>query len=166
MIMSMKDILLDQLALCRNEESWIKPLSMALDGLNVKDALWKESEDSHSIAEITSHLSFYNERWLKRFYEEEVSPPVENASTFTAENFDEENWQGLLAQLDAGLANWQKAVRDMPEAKLYEPIPTFPEDALWWGALSNLCTHNTYHIGQIIYIRKVQGSWNKQTIIN
>ena len=26
------------------------------------------------------------------------------------------------------------------------------------GALSNLCRHNTYQIGQIIYIRKVQGS--------
>jgi hypothetical protein len=26
--------------------------------------------------------------------------------------------------------------------------------------IANICTHNAYHIGQIVYVRKLQGSWN------
>ncbi|WP_394138894.1 DinB family protein [Cytobacillus oceanisediminis] len=160
--MSKREFLLDQLAVCRNEDSWIQPLSTALKGLSLEDALWKQNEGSHSIGEIAKHLHFYNERWLKRFREKEVSPPVENPITFSAEGFTEMKWQELVQQLDEGLAEWQQEIEAATESKLHEQIPHFPVDALWWGALSNLCTHNTYHIGQIIYIRKAQGSWKSK----
>jgi len=26
--------------------------------------------------------------------------------------------------------------------------------------IANMCTHNAYHVGQIVYVRKLQGSWN------
>ena len=35
----------------------------------------------------------------------------------------------------------------------------FPVPAQWWAILGNVVTHNAYHIGQIIYIRKLQKSW-------
>ena len=28
------------------------------------------------------------------------------------------------------------------------------------GTLANISTHNAYHTGQILYVRKLQGSWN------
>ncbi|WP_255472798.1 DUF1572 family protein [Planomicrobium sp. CPCC 101079] len=71
----------------------------------------------------------------------------------------ETSWQNHVAALDAGLGEWQRAVEESTEEQLHESIPGFPEEAVWWGALSNLCTHNTYHIGQIIYIRKALGNW-------
>jgi uncharacterized damage-inducible protein DinB len=160
--MSKKELLLDQLAVCRNEDSWIKPLSTALKGLSLEDALWKQNEASHSIGDIANHLHFYNERWLKRFREEEVGPAVENLTTFSSQDFTEKEWQNLVQRLDEGLAEWQQEIKDTTELKLHEQISHFPEGANWWGALSNLCTHNTYHIGQIIYIRKVQGSWKSE----
>jgi uncharacterized damage-inducible protein DinB len=159
--MSKKELILDQLALCRNTDSWIKPLSVALEGLHIGDVIWKPNEASNSISEITSHLLFYNDRWMKRFKGEPVGESPElNSSTFqTIEGLTEETWRNHVDKLDAGLAEWQKAIEDSTEEQLHESIPGFPEEAVWWEALSNLCTHNTYHLGQIIYIRKALGNW-------
>ncbi|GGI11963.1 DinB family protein [Gottfriedia solisilvae] len=160
--MSKKELLLDQLAICRNDESWIKPLSIALEGLHKEDIVWKQSEAMHSILEIVNHLHFYNERWLKRFKGVLPTEIVErNADTFfEVDHVTEESWKTLVKKLDEGLASWQQVIEETTESKLHEHIPTFPEDANWWQAISNLCTHNTYHIGQIIFIRKAQGSWH------
>ena len=159
--MSKKEFILDQLAVCRNMESWFKPLSMAIEGLTAEQASWKPSENSNSIAQIASHLHFYNERWLQRFGGQVIDEyPQTNASTFEAlAEPKEENWRKLIAALDTGLEKWQKAIERTTEVQLHESIPGFPEDALWWEALSNLCTHNSYHIGQMIYVRKMQDSW-------
>ncbi|PEL11130.1 damage-inducible protein DinB [Bacillus sp. AFS017336] len=164
MYMSKKEFLLDQLEVCRNVESWIQPLSIALENLSLEDIKWRQNESTHTICEIVNHLYFYNERWLRRFKGEIPTEMREsNASTFRdLENLTIESWQELVQRLDENLANWQLAIKEIDESKLHEQIPNFPVDAIWWGALSNLCTHNTYHIGQIIYIRKAQGSWQSK----
>ncbi|MDN7228580.1 DinB family protein [Planococcus sp. N064] len=159
--MSKKEFILDQLAVCRNTDSWFKPLSKALEGLTAEQASWKPNKDSHSIAQIASHLFFYNERWLQRFRGQIINDyPETNASTFTElNNVTEENWIALAQHLDQSLEKWQQAIGQATEEALHKNIPEFPEEAVWWEALSNLCTHNAYHIGQMIYIRKMQGSW-------
>ncbi|ODG92293.1 hypothetical protein BED47_20160 [Gottfriedia luciferensis] len=159
--MSKKEFILDQLEVCRNVESWIQPLSVALENLSLESISWRQNDSTHTIGEIVYHLYFYNERWLRRFKGEIPTEVVEsNASTFQEmENLTREDWQELVERLDENLANWQQAIKEVDESKLYEQIPNFPVDAIWWGALSNLCTHNAYHIGQILYIRKAQGSW-------
>lgn len=159
--MSKKEFVLDQLAVCRNMESWFKPMSMTLDGLTADQASWQPNQSSHSVAQIASHLLFYNERWLLRFEGAEVEEHAEsNASTFTAlAEPVEENWRKLAEELDQNMERWQKAVKGADEELLHSKIPGFPVEAVWWEALSNLCTHNAYHIGQMIYIRKMQDAW-------
>ncbi|MGK7379576.1 DinB family protein [Planococcus sp. 1R117A] len=159
--MSKKEFILDQLAVCRNTDSWFKPLSKALEGITAEQAGWKPNGNSHTIAQIASHLLFYNERWIRRFDGEMIDDyPETNASTF--ENLNEPlevNWRKLAENIDQSLEKWQQAIKQTSEEKLHSNIPGFPEEAVWWEALSNLCTHNAYHIGQIIYIRKMQESW-------
>jgi len=38
--------------------------------------------------------------------------------------------------------------------------------AKWAPTIGNICTHNAYHIGQIVYVRKLQGSWNPDKGVN
>ncbi|MDN7247368.1 DinB family protein [Planococcus shenhongbingii] len=159
--MSKKEFILDQLAVCRNTDSWFKPLSKAIEGLTKEQASWKPNENSHTIAQIASHLLFYNERWFQRFGGEMTDDyPETNASTFKGLiDSSEGSWRELAADLDQSLEKWQQAIKQTSEEKLHSSIPGFPEEAVWWEVLSNLCTHNAYHIGQIIYIRKMQESW-------
>ena len=32
----------------------------------------------------------------------------------------------------------------------------------WAPTIANISTHNAYHTGQIIFVRKLQGSWNPE----
>jgi hypothetical protein len=34
--------------------------------------------------------------------------------------------------------------------------------AEWASTIAHIGAHNAYHIGQIIYVRKEQGSWNPE----
>jgi len=32
----------------------------------------------------------------------------------------------------------------------------------WYNALSHISTHNAYHVGQMIFVRKLQGAWDPE----
>ncbi|MGO0129065.1 DinB family protein, partial [Bacillus cereus] len=48
------------------------------------------------------------------------------------------------------------------EEKVESDVVGFPVSAKWWEVLANVTTHNAYHIGQIIYIRKLQKSFDNE----
>jgi uncharacterized damage-inducible protein DinB len=157
-----RDILLDQLAACQDDESWYVPLTVALDGLTAPQAASHEPGSTHSIWQIVSHLTFWNEQWLRRFQGDPLpSPPVNNDATFDIGDQvgGEVDWQEAVARLHHELSAWRAALAGCSEAKLDEPVPNFPVQAPWWGVVSNLATHNVYHIGQMVSIRKQQGNW-------
>jgi len=51
---------------------------------------------------------------------------------------------------DAVMIGLEKVVQEAPEAKLKEIAST----------IANISTHNAYHTGQIIYVRKLQKTWD------
>jgi hypothetical protein len=55
-----------------------------------------------------------------------------------------------VKDLDAVMTDWEKAVQGADEAKL----------AKWASTIAHIGAHNAYHIGQMIYVRKQQGSWD------
>ena len=71
-----------------------------------------------------------------------------NDETFTS--FDSKQWASTVKQLDQVLAEWEKAVEAADDKKV----------ATWASTIAHIGTHNAYHVGQIIYIRKLQGSWD------
>jgi uncharacterized damage-inducible protein DinB len=160
MIFSKKDVLLDQLAACHNDLSWFPTFLDSVQGLTAEQAVWRKDDSSHSIWQLVSHLTFWNEKWLAYFIGNEnfVNIDNNNDSTFNIkEEKNEENWRFAVDKLDAVYVEFRKVITDSPESKLDSYVPHYPGDCPWWGAISNLCTHNAYHIGQIVFIRKQQG---------
>lgn len=156
MVHSKKDVLLDQLAACQNDPSWFPTIEEALAGLTAEQAAWSENE-STSIWQIVHHLAFWNYRWLRRFKEgKEAFDKVDNEMTFSVSGTEitEDEWQLTVDKLNRSFADWRETLATCDESKLDEPIPTFAPEARWWGAISNLCTHNAYHIGQIVLMKK------------
>lgn len=157
MIASKKDILLDQFATCQNDLSWFPPFQTAVNGLTSTEASWHPNDATHSIWQLVNHLSFWNERWFRRFaFNDFINDEISNEMTFLCCNTEEE-WYNSIKRLNSTYTLWRDALSKY-EQKLDEPIPNIPEYC-WWVAISNLCTHNVYHIGQIVYIRKQQGTW-------
>ena len=79
--------------------------------------------------------------------------PTESSAAHCSQAFapvDESSWNSTVQQLDSVLTAWEVAVQSTDEKKL----------AGWYSVIAHIGTHNAYHTGQIIYIRKMKGWWN------
>jgi uncharacterized damage-inducible protein DinB len=158
--MKQKEILLEQMAACRNQKAWFVPLSDALNGLSPQQAAWRDGSENHSIRQIVNHLIFWNERWLMRL--KGIEPPKvegEISATFDSKTGDVEEWESTAMRLDEVLGGLESELRNASEEKLAGEAFKDAGDS-WYAFLSQLTIHNAYHIGQIIYTRKLQGSWD------
>jgi len=148
---TLKSVLLEQLRTIHNQKDWLVPANTAVEGLTAEQARWKDSSGNHSIGQLANHLVFWNRQELARFKGE---PPEKysgkNDDTFNA--FDSKNWAATVQQLDQVLTEWEQAVTAADDKKLETWAPT----------VARIGTHNAYHIGQIIYVRRLQGSWDPE----
>ncbi len=151
----LRSVLLEQLKSTHTNKDWFVPANIAIEGLTAEQASWKDGSGNHSVGQLTYHLVFWNERVLAQFKGEKVSNfQGNNEETF--DSFDKATWNDLVKRLDAVLAGMEKIIQEAPEAKLKELAPT----------IANVNTHNAYHTGQIIFVRKLQKSWDPKKGVN
>ena len=147
---TLRSTLLEQLKTTHNVQDWFVPVNQSLEGLTPEQAMWKD-KDNHSIGELATHLVFWNKQQLAKFKNEKAeSFDGDNTKTFT--NITKDGWPSIVKQLDGILTEMEKLIEKADDAKV----------ASWANAISHISTHNAYHTGQILYIRKVQGSWNPE----
>jgi hypothetical protein len=58
--------------------------------------------------------------------------------------------EAIVVRLDSVMKAWEKAVQDADESKLKASA----------SQVAHIGAHDAYHLGQIIYVRKLQGSWD------
>ncbi|OWA37655.1 hypothetical protein B9G55_06280 [Saccharibacillus sp. O16] len=152
--MDNRDILVEQLRTCRNQNGWFTSMAAAVKGLTQKQADWKSNEEMNSVHEIVRHLNFYNGRYLNRFLKLEVVPNKvdSNDDTFEPQSGEDGSWAEAMRNYDEIMARWVDEVTQADEEWLDK----------WTADLTHLTIHNAYHIGQIVLIRKQQGSWDKK----
>lgn len=148
---TLKSILLEQLRSTHTQADWFVPANTAVEGLTAEQANWTDGKGNHSVGQLAAHIIFWNRRNLARFKGE----PLEkfnghNDETFTS--FDSKQWTATVKQLDEVMTEWEKSVEAADEAKLKS----------WYSTIAHIGAHNAYHIGQIIYVRKEQGSWDPE----
>lgn len=146
---TLKSVLLDQLKETHSEESWFVPVKIAIEGLTPEQAAWKDASDNHSIAQLVNHLIFWNQQQLAKFKGEKPTEfDGDNKKTFAG--LDKAAWEASVKQIDEIMIAWEKAIEGADDAKL----------AKWYSTIEKISTHNAYHTGQIIYIRKMKGNWD------
>ena len=147
---TLKSVLLEQLKTTHDVQDWFVPAKQSVEGLTADQAAWKDGNANHSIAQLVSHLIFWNQTQLAKFKGE--TPPAysgKNDETFSM-NLDKGSWENAVRQLDGVLVEWEKAIEAADEKKLQS----------WYSTIAHISAHNAYHTGQILYIRKQQGSWD------
>lgn len=148
---TLRSLLLQELYTTHNKADWFVPVNVAVDGLTAQQASWQPSKEEHSAGQLAYHLWFWNLRTLRDLKgESQQKYNGPNDETFT--KFDEKQWSDLVKQLDQVMTDYEKLVESADDQKLATLAPT----------IANICTHNAYHIGQIVYVRKLQGSWNPE----
>lgn len=141
--------LLAELRSTHNTKEWIVPANEAVAGLSAKDAAWTSGSGNHSVGMLANHLVFWNSRALKKL-KGEKNPKFSGNNDETFNGFNEAQWAETQAQLDAVLTDIEKYVATVDETTLEKNAST----------LSHIATHNAYHVGQMLYLRKLHGVWN------
>jgi uncharacterized damage-inducible protein DinB len=148
---TLKSILLEQLRTTHDVKDWFVPASVAVQGLTPEQASWTDGKGNHSIGQLANHLVFWNRQSLAKFKGEKPEKfSGNNDETFN--NFDSKSWNKTVQDLDAVMKEIEKVVEQADDAKLKAIA----------SRVAHIGTHNAYHVGQIIYIRRLQGSWNPE----
>lgn len=146
---TLRGALLEQLLTTHNKKEWFVPVNTAVEGLSAEKAMWKDSSGNHSVAQLVGHLVFWNAQTLAKMKKQKPE-------TFSGNN------EETFAKVDA--AQWSKAVKDLDEVMtgIEDFIAHCSEAELqqWAPTVANISTHNAYHTGQIIFVRKQQGAWD------
>jgi hypothetical protein len=155
---TLRSVLLAQLRSTHTAEEWFVPINIAVAGLTPEQARWippsqngakNPAPADHSVGMIANHLLFWNAQSLAKLKGAKADPvPGDNKETFN--DFDAKSWPSTAAKLDAVLTEIETLVANSSDAEL----------AKWADGIAHISAHNAYHVGQIIYIRKLQGSWD------
>ncbi len=161
--MSNKNLLIREFGTCYDTNSWFVAVRNAIEGLNVEQACWKpDNADINCIWETLSHIAYYNNAYLQRFkgldYEYDASS---NNETFSTGEYTEADWQAEIAGFDAMMQEFRSLIEAADESKFSEQVAG-DNPRSWAELISDINTHNAYHAGQILLIRKLHGSWNPQ----
>jgi hypothetical protein len=148
---TLKGVLLEQLKTTHSVKDWFVPANVAVEGLTPEQASWTDGKGNHSVGQLAYHLWFWDAQELAKFKGEKPAKfNGDNEVTFN--NFDAKNWAATTQQLDEVMTEWEKAVEAADDAKISE----------WASVIAHVGAHNAYHIGEMIYVRREQGSWNPE----
>ncbi len=159
--MEIKETLLQQYDRCYNENGWFVAVRNAIDGISVEQAAWKPADPVNCIWETLSHITYYNNAYLQRFkgidYQYDVAG---NDGTFSTGEYSEADWRSDVARFDAVMTEWRELIEAAPEEKFSQSAAN--DQGSWAELIANINAHNAHHGGQIVLLRKLQGSWDPE----
>jgi uncharacterized damage-inducible protein DinB len=145
----LRGILLELLRTTHNKQDWFVPGNTAIANLTADQARWMPGKDGHSVGQLTYHLVFWNSEQLAKF-KGQKPPAFDGNNDETFNDFDAKKWADTVKQFDQVMTDWEQSVQSADDAKLQE----------WASTIDHIAAHNAYHIGQILYVRKLHGAWD------
>jgi len=157
--MNRMELALHELSLTFDKEGWFPPLREALNGLSAAQASWRPSgEAANTIWETVTHMLFYKERLLQRIRgNEPAQPAASNDDTFVVQAApdDDEAWHQTVARAERIHRELTEALAQLTDGDFDRPL-----HANQLGlSLFDILMHDAFHTGQIVLLRKLQGSW-------
>jgi len=148
---TLKSVLLDQLKTTHTEKDWFVTANIAVEGLTAEQASWTDGHGNHSIGQLAYHMVFWNRQVLAKF-KGETPDKFSGNNDETFNSFDTKKWNETVRDLDKVMVDIEKFVEAADDKTIEKIAPT----------VARIGTHNAYHTRQIVYIRRLQGSWNPE----
>ncbi|MQR94488.1 DinB family protein [Fictibacillus phosphorivorans] len=151
--MSRAEFLLKVLDSTFDKESWYAPLKLAIEGLTAKQASFRPpGESMKSIWENVNHLIYYKERLVANLEGQEWTRMDGNDTFFIIKQTeDDDDWNLTIDRAEKVHDKLKELLNKMSSEDLKES--GLESD------LIDIFLHDAYHTGQIMLLRKMQGSW-------
>lgn len=130
----------------------------ALRGLTPASAKKKSDGIDHSCWELLHHIVIWLEAIISQIKGQTVNwHELEKTENWPSEESmqDDSNYHKLVERLQAGIEDAQKLLEQVDFAKIPPGKPELSTIKLFLVLLQ----HTSYHIGQIITVRKCLGTW-------
>lgn len=141
-------------------EEWIVPLSTALAGVTGEQAAWAPPGGGNTIWQTVNHINYYNARILSRLKGIDPGTAVEtNEETFAGVGGSQEEaaWAVVQSETKRIQLELREVIASLSESDLEAPYANSNESV--GRQLARWLLHDAYHAGQIVLIRRQQGSW-------
>jgi hypothetical protein len=148
---TLRGVLLEQLRTTHAQANWFVPANTAVAGLTAEQAKWTPGPGNHSVGQLAYHLWYWDDRMLKQMKGEKLDK-YDGNNNETFENFTPVQWDDLVKKLDQVLTDWETTVQSLDDEKLAKNA----------SLIATIASHNAYHIGQILYVRKLHGVWDPE----
>jgi len=132
-----------------SEGVWWAPWRLALEGLTAEEAAWQPAAERHSIWQLVNHLIFWHDYFAHR---------IEEGQPFAEQEVARLNWKPVPDPTEAfwsatreRFAESHARVRALLADPRTPPPPTSQLD------LRYLLFHDSYHIGQVMYVGALLG---------
>ncbi len=152
--MKRNDLLLTVLDSTFDKESWYAPFNDAIEGLTAEQAIWKPSgEATKTIWENVNHLIYYKERLAANLEGHEWTNNLDGDETFylTEQSNDDQKWKNIIVRAKNAHRHLRQVLNTFSDKEL--------DQCSLEVKLLDIMLHDAYHTGQIIQLRKMQGSW-------
>jgi len=153
------DRIADQLQREHEGDPWHgPPLRELLSGIRCEVAAARPIRSVHSVWEIVLHMTAWKNEVRRRLSGAPASEP-EEGDWPPVPSPTPEAWKEALARLERAHEALVAAVRQHPEAKLFQPTHD-PRDretgagVSYYVLLHGIVQHDVYHAGQIALVRK------------
>jgi hypothetical protein len=133
----------------------------ATAGITAAQAAAVPGERMNSIWAVVNHLHFWNEAPLRKLRGESFEPADLGAATWSGwppagDPADEAAWQAARERTIASAAALAAVVAELSDAQLAADLPGWGPA---WAIIQGMFGHNSYHIGEIVTLRHLQGLW-------
>ena len=119
----------------------------------------------HSIWQLVYHMNFWMDYELKRIRREKPAYPAHASESWPANAapLSEEEWQKAIALFRDLLAELASLAGSPPDFLAEEVDATHTDyknrSSSLLAVLWQLLVHNSYHIGQVVMLRRTLGAW-------
>ena len=146
---TLRGVLLEQLCTTHDKEQDFVPAKVAVAGLTPEQAKWSPGIGQHSVGQLVYHIWFWDSDSLAEF-KGEKRPTFSGNNDDTFNNFNPAQWDELVKKLNQVQTDLETAVQQADDQKL----------AQYASLIARVSAHNAYHIGQILYVRKLANAWD------
>ncbi len=148
----LREILVDAF---HGKHTHVEPIK-ALNGLTPALARKKPTDETHSCWEVLYHMAYWQDTVLKAYKNEDVSKASNDFSWPKPEEMsNDDDWHTLVERFKAGLAG---LVRSAKEEDLKKTAEAWANTPLYYNLIVEIA-HNSFHLGQIVAVRKMLGVW-------
>ncbi|MHA7578879.1 DinB family protein [Paenibacillus vandeheii] len=129
----------------------------ALPDISVELANRKHEHMPYSIYQLVKHMHYWQQFMLEHLEGRKPQLPANVMESWPEETGpqDEDAWE---KDIQAFLNGVDRAVTIAETVQLDDPLPYFPGETKA-GLLRNIASHNSYHLGEIVLLRRFYGAW-------